>query len=217
MAAGLLVHKFLHSAYAGAVERFENVERSEEEGARAAGRIENGDLAQRVIEMAQQFGVIGALHDVLRKLTYVEVVGDELADGGDAARCDGGAQVVAPLPAGYQFAVGLGGQGDGLGRALIPAFAQLPQVGAAVGLHGLLLHIGPETRAYIIGQVVKEVVACGHPMAHSRVDVAVATLAHQFPHCAIGRERLPVMAGGLIEQEGNDGVLADVVGDVLLG
>ena len=78
---GILGVEFLHAVEARLVERFEDVERGEEERARAAGGIEDRHLAQRLVEMKHEFVVGRVADDVLGEGADVEVVGDEVVDG----------------------------------------------------------------------------------------------------------------------------------------
>ena len=73
--------EFFHAVEARLVERFEDVERGEEERARAAGGIEDRHLAQRLVEMQHEFVVGRVADDVLDEGADVEVVGDEVVDG----------------------------------------------------------------------------------------------------------------------------------------
>ena len=80
-----VVDERLHAVEAGFVERFQDVERGEEERAGAAGRVEDGDRLDGVPEGAQQFRAFAVLDHVLGELADVEVEGDQVVDVADLA------------------------------------------------------------------------------------------------------------------------------------
>ena len=86
--------KGLHAVEAGFVERFEDVERGEEERAGAAGGVEDGDLLDGLPEGQEQVRAFAVLDDILRELADVEIEGDEVVDVADFA----GRQLLPALP-----------------------------------------------------------------------------------------------------------------------
>ena len=89
--------KLLHALQTGVVERLQDVERGEQEGARAAGGVERrvtGVHRRRCeVEGAQQFGPSQCRDDVLGELLDIEVVGDEVVDLVDLAARQLAAQI----------------------------------------------------------------------------------------------------------------------------
>ena len=69
-----------HGLQGSGVEGFEDVEGGEEEGAGAAGGVEDGDFGQGVPEGAHQFRPLAVDDDVPGEPLAVQVEGDEVVD-----------------------------------------------------------------------------------------------------------------------------------------
>ena len=81
-----LGEKRFHAVEAGFVERFQDVERGEDERARAAGRVEHRDALSMACQKAhEQFRAFAVLDHVLGELAEVEIEGDEVVDVADFA------------------------------------------------------------------------------------------------------------------------------------
>ena len=74
-----------HAVEAAFIEWFEDVERGEEKGAGAAGRIQDSDFLNRVPECAEQVRPFAVGDDVLGELANIQVEGDEIVDVGNVA------------------------------------------------------------------------------------------------------------------------------------
>ena len=101
--------------------------------------------------------------------------------------------------AGNGFAPDFGGKAHRIVGALVPGFATCQQVGRfgvqSVGNLGWVRNV--------------------HALKHGGVDVGFATVLQQGP--SQGIERGGVFGTNFTQQRRNDGVLADVFGDVFLG
>jgi hypothetical protein len=75
-----VVHKRLHAVQTCLVKWLQNIERGKQKCAGAAGRVENRDGRDGLIECPQQFWPLAIADDVLGKLAQVEVVGDQVVD-----------------------------------------------------------------------------------------------------------------------------------------
>ena len=75
-----VIQEAAHTLQAGGVEGFQNVERSEQECAGAAGRVQDRHVAEGVPEGAQQLRSLALGDDVLGELLDVQVQSDEVVD-----------------------------------------------------------------------------------------------------------------------------------------
>ena len=183
------------------------MERGEEERAGAARRIEDGDLAERLPEGTDQFRPFAAGDHVPGELLDVQVVRDEVVDGRDLARGEPGADLLVAPAAGDVLAPRLGGQSPGGRRGPVPAVT-----------FGHVAHAGGDLRRQFAlrGQGLLLVDVVRHAVAHRVVEVAVRVVGQQPPHPAAGLEGDGAFLPRAVEQERDDGVAADVPGDVLL-
>ena len=174
-----VVEKAFHGLKAGGVERFEDVEGGEEEGAGAAGGVEHGDVDDGFPEGSHQFGPFAVGDYVLGELFDVEVVGDEVVDRCDLARLQLGIDFFVAAAAGDVLAPGLGGEGVCVRGRFVPAAAlgDVVEAGGDVGRQGLF-----GVQFLVVVNVVGDAVADGF------VEVAVGVFLEQTPYTPAGRE-----------------------------
>ena len=202
-----VVEKAFHGLKTGGVERLEDVEGGEEEGAGAAGGVENGDGGESLPEGAHQFRPFTIGDDVLGELFDVEVVGDEVVDRCDLAGLQLGVDLLVAAAAGDVLAPGLGGEGVCVRGRLVPAAALGDVVKASGDSRG--------QRLFCV-QFLVVVGVVGNAVADGLVEVAVGVILEQLPD-TVGTEGDGALLFGAVKEEGDDGVAADVAGDVLLG
>ena len=115
----------LHAVQTGLIEGLQDVERGEDEGARAAGRVEDGDGGDGLPEGHEEVRAFAALDDILRELAEVEVESDEVVDFPDFARGEVLPDFFVTLSPGDDLAPDFGGQGVLAGRGVVPRLAAL--------------------------------------------------------------------------------------------
>jgi len=81
-----IVHKGLHAVQAGGVERDEQVERREKEGARPAGRIEDSHMIHARIEGQQQSEIGAACQNIAGELLDGKVQSNKRLNTIDGSR-----------------------------------------------------------------------------------------------------------------------------------
>ena len=127
----------LHPREADFVERFEDVEGREEEGAGAAGGVEDRHAAERVVEVADKEVVCGVGEQVFGEGADVEVEGDEVVDVRDFAGGYLAAKLLAAMAARNRLAPDFGGQGVFGRGGLVPFGAACAQTVLRLDSHAL--------------------------------------------------------------------------------
>ena len=158
-----------------------------------------------MIKRAQQFRPITGRDGVGGELPDVEVEGDEVIDLMHLARREFLSQFQTTLPPRDVFAPRLGRQGKRRGGGLVPASALTDVVNASRDVGGQRNDLA---------------IVADHTMPHGGVQVAVGIVFQLPPERRVWLEvgsTILLRLQRRIEQVGNDRVLADVVGDVLLG
>ena len=198
----LLRPVLLHPRKADFIERFEDVEGSEEEGTRSAGWIENRHAAKRIVEMPHEEVVGGLGEQVFGERADVEIAGDEVVDVGDFAGGDPVAEFLAALTTCNRLAPDFGGQRV-FGRSGLVPF------GAA----------GAERRLRLDGHALFDFLWKRQidAFAHGGEDVAVGGVTEKLPNETIGLEGGGRLLRRLVEEPRHERIAGDVFGDVFLG
>lgn len=111
----------LHAVQTSFVQRLKNVKRREQKRAGAAGRVENGDVDDRVPQGAEQIGTFAIFYYVLGKLADVEVERYQVVDVVDFAAGQFGPDFLVAFAASNNLAPDFSGQSDFRWRGLVPA------------------------------------------------------------------------------------------------
>ena len=203
-----VVEKAAHGVETGVVQRLQHAERGEQERAGAARGVEDGDVAQRLPERADQLRSLAGGDHVLGELLHVQVVRDQVVDGRDLVGGELRADFLVAPTAGDVLAPRLGRQAVDRGCRFVPpaALRHVVYAGGDLRRQRLLVVQGP-----LLVDVPSDAVA------HRFVKIAVGVVRQQPPHAAAGLERDGAVLLRPVEQERDDGVAADVAGDVLLG
>ena len=154
-------------------------------------------------ESHEQVRAFAVLDDILRELAEIEIEGDEVVDLADFASGEFPPDFLVTLPPGDDLTPDFSGQSVFAGRGFVPRLAPLDQI----GLGGVQARSNFRRGSFLVRTVTD-----------GGVDVAVGIFEEQIPDgraFGIFKGHLALGAGG-IEQEWQDGVLADVFGDVLL-
>ncbi len=195
-------HETLHAFHAVAVQGFEDSQGGKEKRAGSAGGIEDRDLLDGLPEGTEQLGAFTVDNDVAGELPDIQIQRYQIVDGADLSCHELPAKLQAAGAAGDVLAPRLGGQCIRVAGGLVPTLAPGDVLDARLDIHGQRNDVA---------------LPVDDAMAYGRVDVAVGVVAEQAPEKTAGLEGDGAFLLGGVEEVRDNGVLADVLGDVFLG